>query len=85
MGISSIWVYGELVDGALSSMTTEMLAKARTLSDDVQVVIGADAPDTVASEAGAHGASTVQATGDLGAGLQGVHVAAAIAQAVESG
>jgi electron transfer flavoprotein alpha subunit len=85
MGISSIWVYGELVDGALSSMTTEMLAKARTLSDDVQVVIGADAPDTVASEAGAHGANIVQATGDLGAGLQGVHVAAAIAQAVESG
>ncbi len=38
MGISSIWVYGELVDGSLSSMTTEMLAKARTLADDVHVV-----------------------------------------------
>jgi len=85
MGISSIWVYGELVDGALSSMTTEILAKARTLSDDVQVVIGADVSHTVAAEAGAHGAGTVQATGDLGAGLQGVHVAAAIAQAVEGG
>lgn len=85
MGISSIWVYGELADGALSSMTTEILAKARTLSDDVQVVIGGDVSDTVAAEAGAHGAGTVQATGDLGAGLQGVHVAAAIAQVVEGG
>ena len=85
MGISSIWVYGELVDGSLSTMTTEMLAKARTLADDVHVVLGAEATDAVASVAGAHGASTVQATGDLGAGLQGVHVAAAIAEAVRSG
>lgn len=85
MGISSIWVYGELVEGSLSTMTTEMLAKARTLADDVQVVVGADASDAVAAEAGAHGASGVQATGDLGDGLQGVHVAAAIAGAIEAG
>ena len=85
MGISSIWVYGEVVDGALSSMTTEMLAKARTLTDDVAVVIGGEASDAVAAEAGAHGAKTVQATGDFGAGLQGVHVAAAIAGAIEGG
>lgn len=85
MGISSIWVYGELVDGSLSTMTTEMLAKARVLADDVQVVVGGDVSDAVAAEAGAHGASAVQATGDLGAGLQGVHVAAAIAGAIEAG
>lgn len=85
MGINSIWVYGELADGTLSSMTTEMLAKARTLSDDVSVVLGGEANDAVAAAAGAHGASTVQATGDLGAGLQGVHVAAAIAGAIEAG
>lgn len=85
MGIASIWVYGQLVDGSLSSITTEMLAKARELADDVHVVIGGEASDAVAAEAGAHGASTVQATGDLGAGLQGVNVAAAIAQAIEAG
>ena len=85
MGLNSIWVYGEIADGSLSSMTTEMLAKARTLSDDVSVVLGGDASDAVAAEAGAHGASTVQATGDLGAGLQGVHVAASIAGAIEAG
>jgi len=85
MGINSIWVYGEIADGALSSMTTEILAKARTLSDDVSVVLGGDASDEVSAAAGAHGARTVHATGDLGAGLQGVHVAAAIAGAIDAG
>ncbi len=85
MGISSIWVYGEVVEGELSTLTTEMLAKARTLSDQVDVVIGGEASDAVAATAGAHGAGTVHATGDLGAGLQGVHVAAAIAAAIEAG
>ena len=85
MGMSSIWVYGEVADDSLSSMTTEMLAKARTLSDDVSVVLGGAASDAVAGQAGAHGASTIHATGDLGAGLQGVHVAAAIAGAIEAG
>ena len=85
MSISSIWVYGEIADGALTSLTTEMLAKARTLSDDVSVVLGADASDPVAAEAGAHGADTIHATGDLDGGLQGVHVAAAIAAAIEAG
>ena len=85
MAISSIWVYGEIVDGALSSLTTEMLAKARTLTDSVDVVIGADSTDAIAASAGAHGAGTVHATGDLGTGLQGVHVAGAIAAAIEAG
>ena len=84
MAIDSIWVYGEVNDGALSSMTTEMLAKARTIASDVHVVVGGDGA-SIAAEAGAHGASTVQATGDLAGGLQGVHVAAAIAAAVEAG
>lgn len=84
MGISSIWVFGEVVDGELSTLTTEMLAKARTLSDQVDVVIGGDASDSIAAAAGAHGASTVHAA-QVGTGLQGVHVAAAIAEAIESG
>ena len=85
MGVSSIWVYGELADGGLSSMTTEMLAKARALADDVAVVLGSDASDALAVQAGAHGATSVMATGDLDGGLQGVNVAAAIAAAIESG
>lgn len=85
MSIPSIWVYGEVVEGELSSITTEMLAKARTLSDSVDVVIGGASSDAINAAAGAHGAGTVHATGDLGSGLQGVHVAAAIAAAIEGG
>lgn len=85
MGISTIWVFGEVADGALSSMTTEMLAKARTLADDVSVVLGAEATNALAAEAGAHGADSIYATGDLDGGLQGVNVAAAIAAAIDEG
>ena len=53
--------------------------------DDVAVVLGSDASDAVAAQAGAHGATSVMATGDLDGGLQGVNVAAAIAAAIESG
>lgn len=84
MGISNIWVYGEVVEGELSTLTMEMLAKARTLGDSVDVVIGGEASDAIAAAAGAHGASTVHVA-DIGSGLQGVHVAAAIAEAIESG
>lgn len=85
MAISSIWVYGEVVDDSLSSISKEILAKARELADDVAIVVGGEVSDTVAAEAGAHGATSVMATGDLGNHLQGVHVAAAIAAAVEAG
>ncbi len=86
MGMGTIWVYGEVAeDGGLSSMTTEILAKARELADDVHVVVGGEGTDAIAASAGANGASTVHATGDLAGGLQGVHVAAAIAGAIEAG
>jgi electron transfer flavoprotein alpha subunit len=84
--MGTIWVYGEVAeDGALTSMTTEILAKARELADDVHVVVGGEGTDAIAASAGANGASTVHATGDLDGGLQGVHVAAAIAGAIEGG
>ena len=85
MGIPTIWVYGELAEGGLSPLTLEMLTKARSLADDVHLVVGGDASDEAAAAAGAHGASTVHATGDLGAKMQGVHVAAAVAHAIEGG
>ena len=85
MGISSIWVFGETAGDELSSMTAEMLTKARSLSDDVSVVLGDAATDAIAAQAGAHGAKTIQATGSLDGGLQGVHVAAAIAAAIDAG
>ena len=84
MGFETIWVYGEAVDGAVATITLEMLAKARALADDVVVFMGGDGDD-VAAELGDHGASTVVATGDLDGALQGVCVASAIAAGIHSG
>ena len=84
MGLSKVWVVAEANGGAATSTTLEMLAKAREIGDTVEAVIGGDGA-AVATELGAHGATTVHATGDLGESLPGVPVAAAIAAAVQGG
>ncbi|MBV6508841.1 MAG: Electron transfer flavoprotein subunit alpha [Acidimicrobiales bacterium] len=84
MSVSTIWVLAEEVDGNVSSITLEMLAKARELADTVECVFGGDASG-IAATLGAHGATRVHATGDLGDSLQGVPVAAAVAAAVVAG
>ena len=62
MGFSKIWVHGEASDGAVASITLELLAKARELADTVEVVVAGDA-DSVAAELGDHGASVVYSRG----------------------
>ena len=84
MSLDKIWVFGEVNGGAVSSITLEMLAKARDIADTVEVFVGADGDD-VAEELGDHGADTVYATGDLDGALQGVAVASAVAAAIEGG
>jgi electron transfer flavoprotein alpha subunit len=77
-------VYAEASNGAVSTMTLEMLAKARTLGGEVAAFIGGDGA-AVAEELGAHGATKVYATGDLGNSLQGIPVASAMAAQVAAG
>lgn len=84
MSVGTIWVLAEATDGAVVSITLEIMAKARELSDDVTCVVGGDG-EAVAAELGAHGASSILATGDLGSGLPGPSVAAAMAGAIEAG
>ncbi len=84
MGLGKVWVYGEAKDGEVASITLELLAKAREIADTVEVFLAGDG-DAVAATLGEHGAGTVFATGDLGGGLPGVHVAAAMADAVAAG
>jgi electron transfer flavoprotein alpha subunit len=84
MALSKIWVHAEVVEDKVAPITLEILAKARTLTDQVEVFVGG-AGDGIAEVLGAHGAKKVLATGDLEGGMQGVHVAAALAQAVEAG
>jgi len=85
MTLAKIWVFAEATDGKVSSTTLEILTKARELAATVEAVYaGADA-DAVAAALGAHGATTVHTTGDLGGALPGVPVAAAIAEAASAG
>ncbi len=85
MGLSKIWVYAEAVDGNVATITLEMLAKARALADTVECVYGGADVEAIAGQLGAHGATAVHATGDLGGVLAGAPVAAAIAAAVQGG
>ena len=85
MSIDTIWVYGELADGAPTTGTLELLTKARSLgAANVAVFVGADASSAAAS-LGSHGAATVLATGDLGGKLPGPALSAAIKALVDAG
>ncbi|MBA2280224.1 MAG: electron transfer flavoprotein subunit alpha/FixB family protein [Acidimicrobiia bacterium] len=83
MAISNVWVFAEAVDGKVKTITLELLAKARTLGGEVTAVFGGDGA-TVAEELGAHGATKVFATGDLGDKMPGVAIASAVAGAGQS-
>ena len=85
MALNRIWVYAEATDGTVSPLTLELLAKARSLGSTVEAVYGGADGDAVASTLGAHGATKVLSTGDLGGSLPGVPVASAMAKAVNDG
>ncbi|HSL56974.1 MAG TPA: electron transfer flavoprotein subunit alpha/FixB family protein [Acidimicrobiales bacterium] len=85
MALSRIWVLAEASEGKVATITLEMLAKARELAGTVECVYGGADADAIAGTLGAHGATTVRATGDLGGALPGVPVAAAMAAAIEGG
>jgi electron transfer flavoprotein alpha subunit len=73
-----IWVFAEETDGAPSSLSLEMLTKARAIGDDVAAfLVGAGSPETLAA-LGAHGASTVYHF-DGGGALPSAGAAAALA------
>ncbi|MEM7095542.1 MAG: electron transfer flavoprotein subunit alpha/FixB family protein [Actinomycetota bacterium] len=84
MSVGTIWVLAEDAESGVASITLEMLAKARELSDDVVAVYGGDGA-AIAEEVGAHGAGSVLATGDLGGALPGPSIAGAMAAAIAGG
>jgi len=85
MALNRIWVYAEASDGKVSPLTLELLAKARSLGGTVEAVYAGGDADAIAATLGAHGATKVFATGDLGGSLPGVPVASAIAKQVSDG
>jgi len=84
MSIPTIWVVAEVVDGAPTTTSLELVSHARTLADTVEVVVWGDGA-SAAGTLGEYGATTVHDVGDLGGALPGAPVAAAIAAAVGAG
>jgi electron transfer flavoprotein alpha subunit len=83
MTVSKIWVFGEAADGTVSNTTLELLAKARTLADTVEVVTAAGAD--IAGTVGAHGATKLLTVPGTEGKLLGAPVAGAIAAAIAAG
>ncbi len=83
MTVSKIWVFGEAAGGNVSNTTLELLAKARTLADTVEVVTAAGGD--IAGPVGANGATKVLSVPGTDGTLLGAPVAAAIAAAIEAG
>ena len=84
MSIAKIWVVAEVVDGAPTTTSLELVSHARTLADTVEAVVW-DGGATAAGTLGEFGATTVHDVGDLGGALPGAPIAAAIAAAVSAG
>ena len=84
MTIAKIWVVAEIVDGAPTTTSLELVSHARSLADTVEAVVWGDGA-SAAGALGEYGATTVHDVGDLGGALPGAPVAAAIAAAVEAG
>jgi electron transfer flavoprotein alpha subunit len=84
MALSTVWVFAETTEGKPTTLSLELLTKARELGDTVAAFYGGDG-DAVAAAAGSHGATTVYATGDLGDQVPGAAVASSMAAQIEAG
>ena len=84
MATDNIWVFAQVVDGAPTSGTLELLTKARSLGSSVAAFLGGDA-GSAAATLGEYGATTVFATGDLAGALPGAAVASAMKAVIDAG
>ena len=84
MGLSKIWVHAEMGPDKPSSITLELLTKARELGEVVEAFYAGDNAEAFAAELGKYGVSKLYAV-DTGGNLQGVAVASALAAQVEAG
>jgi len=85
MPVDTVWVVAEITESGPSSITQELLSKARSIATNVAAI--AWGPDTASHAAalGEYGATKVYDVGDVGETLPGVPVAGAIAALIEGG
>jgi electron transfer flavoprotein alpha subunit len=82
MALNKVWVFAELdTPGKPTSMTLELLTKARELAGTVEAFYAGADPEAIAGALGEYGASTVYAL-DTGECLIGAPAAAALAELV---
>jgi electron transfer flavoprotein alpha subunit len=84
MALDKIWVVVDRSGDKVSAASLELLSKAHQLAGTVEGVTWGDAAP-LAAEVGAHGATALHSVTDLGGGLPGPAVAAAIAEHVAAG
>jgi electron transfer flavoprotein alpha subunit len=83
MALNTIWVHAEVGADKPSSITLELLTKARSLADKVEAFYAGDNAEAVAAELGQYGVSTLYTVATDG--LQGIPVASAMAAQVQAG
>ena len=84
MALNTIWVVVDRTGDKVASVAFELLTKARQLAGTVEAITWGDASG-VAEQLGSFGATAVHTVGDLGGGLPGPAVAAAIAAKISAG
>jgi electron transfer flavoprotein alpha subunit len=83
MALNTIWVHAEVGGDKPSSITLELITKARSLADKVEAFYAGDNAEAVAAELGTYGVSKVYTVATEG--LQGIPVASAMAAQVQGG
>jgi electron transfer flavoprotein alpha subunit len=78
-------VVAEALGGNAAPITLELVTRARQLAATVEAFSWGAGTEAVATQLGAYGVTKVYTTGDLGSGLPGVPVAAAMASLLASG
>src|ERR1044072_3604891 len=82
MALNKVWVFAQLdTPGKPTSMTLELLTKAREMAGTVEAFYAGADPDAIAGSLGEDGATTVYAL-DPGDGLSGAPAAAALAELI---
>ena len=84
MSLNKIWVHAEIGGDKPSSISLELITKARELGGTVEAFYAGENADAVAAELGKYGVSKLY-TIDTQGHLQGVPVASALAAAIEGG
>ncbi|MDE3202800.1 MAG: electron transfer flavoprotein subunit alpha/FixB family protein [Acidobacteriota bacterium] len=84
MALNSVWVVVDRSGDKVASVAFELLTKAHQVAGSVEAITWGDASG-IADQVGAHGASAIHTVGDLGGGLPGPAVAAAIAARIAAG